>query len=77
MDDFISNLFSALRVIGELLEGISFRINRWAFNAKQMILYGAVISSVMFWIKDISYNGLYTIKKENREKLDKGSERFG
>lgn len=72
MTDFITNLFKGLLIISRVLKAITFDINGSALSLMDTISYACILSIVMSLIKQISYNGLFTINKENREKLEGG-----
>ena len=76
LSDFFGNLMQGLLLITNLLRDITFQFNTSTLSLLDMIEYAIIVSIVLTAIKQMSYNGLFTISKKNRERLSHGSDRF-
>lgn len=69
MSDFLSNLFEALGVVVQILSSLSFSINQATISLFSILIYGSIITNVIFLLKETSYNGGFTMSKDRKSKI--------
>lgn len=72
MDDFLTNLLQALRIIVLELESMTMVFNNTTISVMDCIEYSMIIYTTLWFIKSMSYDGLFTISKSKRESIHEG-----